>query len=514
MSALVEDQTDVAAWLEEPSNHAERPVRVERIDTHSASVFLAGTHAYKMKRAVRYSFLDFSTLDKRRAACEAEVRLNRRTAPRLYRGVTAVTRGPAGELAIGGSGTPVEWLVVMRRFSQEHLLDRVAQAGGIAPGIVTALADAIVAFHAIAAPTPHRGGIAGMSDVITDNARTLAGATDVLPGEAVHAVNDACSQALTRHQHRLDARRAGGFVRQCHGDLHLRNIVLLDGVPTLFDAIEFNDDFACIDVWYDTAFLLMDLLARRLPAEANAVFNQYLLRTSDVGGLPLVPFFLGCRAAIRAKTSLAAADLEAGARRRVELQTRAGNYLDLAARVLRPAPARLVAVGGVSGTGKSTLALRLAPGLGGPPGAAVLRSDVLRKWLLHSAATDRLGPEGYTAAVTDDVYRSMLTRAADLLREGWPVVVDATFLDARWRQAAEEVASSAGVSFTGLWLDAPAESLAGRLRRRRADASDADEAVLGRQLARATGAITWARVDATVDPDAVARAAEERLSTN
>jgi aminoglycoside phosphotransferase family enzyme len=266
MSAVAEDQTAVLAWLAQPAAHAERPVTVERIDTHSASVFLAGTRAYKMKRAVRYSFLDFSTLEKRRRACEAEVRLNRRTAPRMYLGVTPVTREGPDRLALGGQGPPVEWLVVMRRFPQEWLFDRLAQASALAPAVITDLASAIAAFHAGATPTPHRGGLAGMRDVLSDNARALAAAPDVLPPARVSAVTDASTQALARHAPRLDARRAGGFVRQCHGDLHLRNIVLLDGVPTLFDAIEFNDDFACIDVWYDTAFLLMDLLARGLTA--------------------------------------------------------------------------------------------------------------------------------------------------------------------------------------------------------------------------------------------------------
>lgn len=512
MSALVEDQTEVAAWLGEGSSHAERPVRVERIDTHSASVFLAGTRAYKMKRAVRYSFLDFSTLERRRQSCEAEVRLNRRTAARLYLGVTAVTREASGRLALGGTGAPVEWLVVMRRFPQEQLLDRMARSGALPGTIVGALADAVSVFHAGAERTPHRGGIAGMHDVVADNARALAAATGVLAASTVAHVNDVCAQALALHGRRLDERRAGGFVRQCHGDLHLRNIVLLDGAPTLFDAIEFNDDFACIDVWYDTAFLLMDLLARSLPAEANALFNQYLLRTGDVGGLPLLPFYLGCRAAIRAKTSLAAAALESDGRGRHDLETRAREYLELAGHALTPRSSRLVAVGGLSGTGKSTLAARLAPALGPPPGAVVLRSDVLRKVLLHRAPGERLGPEGYTPEVTTDTYRSLLTRAADVLHEGWPVIVDATFLDARWREAVDRVARDAGVAFTGLWLEGPASSLADRLHRRTGDASDADEAVLEQQLTRTPGPVAWMRVDATGDTEAVYKKALERLT--
>jgi len=490
-------QSDVLAFLAEPASYPDRPAHVERIDTHSASVFLAGERAYKMKRAVRYSFLDFSTPERRRQFCEAEVRLNRRTAPDLYVGVTAVTREPDGHLAIGGTGTPVDWLVVMRQFPQAQLLDRLALSGDISLDLARRLADRIADFHAGAAPTPHRGGLAGMRDVVDDNTRALAAATGTLDAAVVHTVNAACGEAVGRLGPHLEIRRAGGFVRQCHGDLHLRNIVLIDDVPTLFDAVEFNDDFACIDVWYDLAFLLMDLLGRDLVRQANVLFNQYLLRTSDLGGLPLLPLFLGCRAAIRAKTSLASAGLEADPGRRREFESRARDYLALAARLVVPAPPRLLAIGGFSGSGKSTLAAHVAPLLGSAPGAVVLRSDVLRKALFHHAPEERLGQEGYRPEVTREVYRALVTRAKDVLVAGGSVIVDATFLTPEWREDVASAAASAGVPFTGVWLDAPPERMAERLRHRTRDASDATVAVLERQISREVGSIGWMRMDAT-----------------
>jgi uncharacterized protein len=500
-------QSDVLALLAEPASYPDRPAHVERIDTHSASVFLAGERAYKMKRAVRYSFLDFSTPERRRQFCEAEVRLNRRTAPDLYVGVTAVTREPDGHLAIGGTGTPVDWLVVMRQFPQAQLLDRLALSGDISLDLARRLADRIADFHAGAAPTPHRGGLAGMRDVVDDNTRALAAATGTLDAAVVHAVNAACGEAVGRLGPHLEIRRAGGFVRQCHGDLHLRNIVLIDDVPTLFDAVEFNDDFACIDVWYDLAFLLMDLLGRDLVRQANVLFNQYLLRTSDLGGLPLLPLFLGCRAAIRAKTSLASAGLEADPGRRREFESRARDYLALAARLVVPAPPRLLAIGGFSGSGKSTLAAHVAPLLGSPPGAVVLRSDVLRKALFHHAPEERLGPEGYQPEVTREVYRALGTRAMDVLGAGGSVVVDATFLTPEWRENVARAASSAGVPFTGVWLDAPPDRMAERLRQRTRDASDATVDVLERQMSSDLGEIGWKRADSTIPVDRLAEAA-------
>ena len=209
----------------------------------------------------------------------------------------------------------------------------------------------------------------------------------------------------------LDERRASGFVRQCHGDLHLRNIVLLDGRPTLFDGVEFNDKIACTDVLYDLAFLLMDLWRRGLPRHANAVWNRYLSDTGDLDGLSLLPLFLSCRAAVRAKTSATAARLQPDARRGNELQALAREYLAMAERLLHPPRPCLVAVGGFSGTGKSTLALGLAPSVGAVPGAVVIRSDEIRKRLSGVSPLDRLGPEGYSSEMSERVYATVAERA-------------------------------------------------------------------------------------------------------
>jgi predicted kinase len=318
-------------------------------------------------------------------------------------------------------------------------------------------------------------------------------------------------EQIDRYSHLLDARREGGLVRQCHGDLHLRNIVLLDGRPTLFDAIEFNDEIACTDVLYDLAFLLMDLWRRQLPRHANVVWNSYLTQTADVAGLPLVPLFLSCRAAVRAKTSVTAANLHADPRRRLELHETARDYLTMAEQLLNTPPACLIAIGGFSGSGKSTLAQALAPLIGAVPGAVVIRSDETRKRLCGIDPLQRLGPEGYTVDVRRHVYDTIAQGAAQVIGTGHAVIVDAVYAPAADRDAIQRVAAAARVPFVGIWLDAPESVLVARAERRRLDASDADATVIRGQLAQPAGAITWHRLDASRPPDEVLRAAAAML---
>ncbi len=499
---LTQDQADVIEFLAAPSTHG--TATVERIDTHSAIVFLAGERAYKLKRAVRFDYLDFSTVERRRGMCDAEVRLNRRTAPAIYLGVVPVTREADGALALGGSGLPVDWVVEMNRFSQEALFDRLAAAGRLELDLMPPLAAAIAAFHRIAEPRSDHGGKRGMAWVVEGNNTGLAEyGQDVLDSEVRRRLSEASRVELDGRGELLDDRRASGLVRHCHGDLHLRNIVLLDGRPTLFDGVEFNDEIACIDVLYDLAFLLMDLWRRGLPRHANAVWNRYLEIAPDLSGVCLMPLFLSCRAAVRAKTSATAAKLQPDIQRRHELQALAGEYLAMAERLLHPPGPCLVAIGGFSGTGKSTLTFGLAPSVGAVPGAVVIRSDVTRKRLSGVSPHDRLGPDGYSAAMSERVYATVAERASATIREGHSAIVDAVFARPGDRQAIERVAADAGVPFVGIWLEAPEPTLVARVEQRRHDASDADAAVIRLQHRTGTGVIRWRRLDASGSPDLV-----------
>ncbi len=509
---ITEDQTEIVEFLASPSAHG--GAAVERIDTHASIVFLAGERAWKLKRAVRYDYLDFSTVERRKAMCEAELRINRRTAPDLYRGVVPVTRQPGGSLSLDGGGTPVDWLVEMVRFAEDRLFDRLAARGVLDIDLMRPLAAAIARFHADAQHRFDHGGAAGMAWVIDGNARGFAEqGAGILDSDGCVALTRLARTALERDRRRLDARRQQGFVRQCHGDLHLRNLVLLDQGPTLFDGVEFNDEIACIDVLYDLAFLLMDLWRRQLPQHANVVWNGYLFDTGDLGDIALLPLFLSCRAAVRAKTSATAAQLESDPARRRALQHTARDYLTMARQLLEPARPCLIAIGGFSGSGKSTLAKRIAPLVGPVPGAVVVRSDEIRKRLCGIDPAQRLGPEGYRSQVTEQVYATVADRAASLVRAGHAAIVDAVYARGCDRATIERTAVDAGVPFCGLWLDAPESVLVARVETRQRDASDADTGVVRRQLTEDTGAIVWQRIDASSSLEEIVRSTTEILRT-
>ena len=466
---------------------------MERVETHAAIILLSGERAYKLKKPVAFSFLDFRELEARRAALEAELRLNRRTAPQIYEAVVPVVETPGG-IRIDGAGEPVEWLLVMRRFAEACRLDHVAERGELTAALIEGLARSIVAFHDALEPLPDAGGAAAMREVVDGNAADLRRSVpEIFRAGPVEALVEATAAEFERHAALLDQRRADGYVRHCHGDLHLENIVLSAGRPVLFDCIEFNDDFARIDLLYDLAFLVMDLVDRGFVAEATALLQAYGDRQEDDAGLALLPFFLSVRAAIRAKVEAFAGE-----------PAKAGCYLALAARALRPATARLIAIGGRSGTGKSSVARALAPGLGAMPGAVLLRSDVIRKRLFGCEPTEKLPEAAYAEAVSAQVFEHLAERAETLLRAGRTVIADGVFGGPDKRARIERAAAAAGAPFKGFWLEAPEAVLEARVVVREGDASDADIAVVRAQSAMRTGPIDWVSIDASGSVEAVA----------
>ncbi len=491
----MDDQTDVVAFLAQGASYGLPASPVEQIVTHCSIVFLVGERVYKLKRAVRFSYLDYSTLALRERFCRAELALNRRTAPAIYLGLRAVTREAGGGLAFDGAGPAVDWVLEMRRFREADLFDRMAEAGRLTPALMRELADIIAAFHESAERIAEHGGRAGLAATIAINHDNLRLASPPLDGALIDRLQAASTAHLAAVGALLEARRAAGKVRRCHGDLHLRNICLFEERPTLFDCIEFNDDFACVDVLYDLAFLLMDLVERGLVEHANLVLNRYLDRSGESGGLAALPLFLSARAAVRAHVMGALVRSGKPDAATAAAQT-AATYLALALSLLQRQPPRLVAVGGLSGSGKSTVAQALAARLAPAPGARLLRSDVLRKRLADVPPETRLPRESYSLAAARRVYAALHDEAAAALAAGCGAVVDATFLRSEERDAIAALAERAGVPFTGLWLEAPPTVLAARLAARHDDASDADRAVLDWQLGVDTGAITWRRLDA------------------
>ena len=505
-------QAEVIRLLSDSAAHG--GAAVQRIDTHASLVFLAGSRAFKLKRAVKYDYLDFSTLDLRKRFCETEMRINRRIAPGIYRRVIPVVRTHTGALALDGEGTPVEWVIEMVRFDPEALFDRMAAAGRLDLNHMAPLAEEIASFHASCAVRSDFGGDAAIARVIDGNAAGFREfGRDTLAPAVCESLTLASRSALRSCAPLLESRRMGGYVRECHGDVHLGNIVLWADRPTLFDAIEFNDDIACIDVMYDLAFLLMDLWHRALPRHANTVLNSYIAETRDFEGLEALPLFLSCRAAIRAKTSATAASLQHHQDRQRDMETRARQYLDLAGRLLQRQAPRLVAIGGLSGSGKSTLARALAPSIGATPGALVVRSDEIRKRLWGAAPLTKLGAAAYTPEMSARVYETLAADVTAIARTGHSVIVDAVFARAADRLAIERAARAAGVGFAAVWLEAPERLLVERIIGRGPDVSDADADVVHMQCAQWSGDVRWSRVDAGADADTVharARASLQR----
>ncbi len=454
--------------------------------------------------------MDLSTRERRHAVCLRELEINRRTAPDLYRDVLPVTRA-GDDLRLGGDGPAVDWVLRMRRFDQEALFDRLARRGELTRGLMRDLADEILAFHSEAPPADEPDSATALGKVVADTTGCFRDHPEVFAAAQAESFERAVRRAHESACDLLDRRQKAGLVRRCHGDLHLRNIVLIEGRPLLFDAIEFDEAIATIDLLYDLAFLLMDLEQRDLRELANVVANRYLAGVEDLSGLALLPFFLALRAAVRAMVAvlgLPAQDDEARRRSTVE-EARA--YFAAARRFLEPPPPSLVAVGGLSGSGKSSLAALLAPDIGAPPGALHLRSDVLRKRLFGVEETAPLGPEAYRPEVSERVYRLIAERARAALAAGQAVVADAVYARPAERAAIEAVASSLKVPFRGLWLEAPPDALKARAEARQADASDADAAVVERQLDYDLGDISWARIDARPPLAEVAAAARARL---
>jgi hypothetical protein len=356
----------------------------------------------------------------------------------------------------------------------------------------------VFASHKIAERTSQASGIAPYRDLAGSICRGLA-AADAF-AEDIAGLPEGLGRQLDRAAAILDARAAHGFVRRCHGDLHLANIVLYHGKPTLYDAIEFDEALATIDTLYDLAFLLMDLDFQGQRPAANLVLNRYLYRSGDdldLQGLAALPLFLSLRAAIRALVTSDRAAQEAGQGRDRDLE-RARRYLSAARRYTTPAAPKLVVVGGLSGTGKTTLAASLAPRLGSAPGAVHLRSDLERKGLAGVGEFERLPAIAYTPEARQCVYWSLHEKAALALRAEHSVIIDAVYDDESHRREIEVLADALRLPLLGLWLRADAATLLTRVATRHNDASDATPEVVQRQLACDVGPLSarWITLDA------------------
>ena len=468
--------------------HPVRDVRV--LETHISWVLLTGDYAYKIKKPVNLGFLDFTTLAARRYYCEEELRLNRRLAPELYLDVVAI-RGSEQEPRVAGEGPVLDYAVKMREFPQEALASRLLERGAFGAREIDALAAGIAEFHAVspaAAESERFGAPATVLSAALQNVEQMLSQVKLPPDEkALQTLRQWIKREFAARRDALAARKQRGFVRECHGDLHLRNIAVLDGRPVPFDCIEFNDELRWVDVMSEVAFVVMDLEDRRRSDLAWRFLNRYLEASGDYAGLAVLRFYLVYRALVRAKVHLLRARQPRIQRaEKVRLTHAFHQYLRLAARLAEAGSPALLITHGLSGSGKTTATQPLIELLG----AIRLRSDLERKRLhgLAPLAASASGPGSgiYAREATTATYRRLAELAQSVLDAGYPVVVDATFLQRDEREAFRALATRLRVPFAILDFEAPEAALRARITGRRAradDASEADLSVIERQLA-------------------------------
>lgn len=491
--AVPPEQAEAAAFLQQLAG-------AEPAETHISLVFVGRDTVWKLKKAVRLAFLDFSPLEARHRFAVRELELNSAAAPGMYRDVVPLVRRTDGSLALDEAGDVVDWVLRMARVPHDDFLDVIAADGRLTPDLLDALGDAVATFHKGLAhaprpsPTSRATGVSdAMRHVANGNARSALDAG--LPADAVEAWLTRMTIALDAIAPWLVRRARNGFVRRAHGDLHLGNLCLWGGRPVPFDALEFDEAMATIDLGYDLAFLLMDLDQRVTRAASSRVLNRYVARTGDAALTRGLPVFLSLRAMVRA-----------------HVEAKRGNgalaegYLAAAAAYLCVRPAVVVAIGGLPGTGKSTLARALAPELGNAPGALVLRSDEIRKRQHEAAPEQRLPQSAYSEAASRAVFAELAALAGEVAAGGHSVIADATFIDADDRELVESAVAAAGVRFVGLWLEAPMAVLEERVKARRGDASDATLAVLHAAAQVGAGAERWVAIDASAEDTGLAAA--------
>ncbi|MEO1281451.1 MAG: AAA family ATPase [Pseudomonadota bacterium] len=510
-------QDEVFRFLSQPSSYLPTIVdQVEIRETHGAMVFLAGDCAYKLKRSVRLAYLDFSTLALREKACRHEIERNATFSSDIYLGVSPIVRLANGGLQIGTSqpgSEVIDWVVVMKRFDDSLLLDKLAQERTLPVSLMPALAETVADSHTKAPVRKNHHGEVALDAVVAQIIQSHQAAPSLLGPDQVDRFAGRIRHALSDVSALLEERSRSGSVRLCHGDLHLRNLVLIAGRPTLFDAIEFDDEISTVDVLYDLAFLLMDLWHRGLKAHANLCFNTYAsqaMSSKQLSGLQALPLFMAARAGIRGMVAIDRLKVCPACERKAVLRE-IEQYFELASSVLTLKKPTLAVVGGRSGTGKSTLAQGLAPGFGNAPGALHLRSDVERKRMLNVAPLDRLPLQAYSEGQNEAVYKRLVSRATVALEAGHSVIVDAVFLSQMHRDWLHQVARQNHSSFVGLWLCAPQDVMVDRVEHRKDDASDAHAGVVRKQMSLNTDPTEWHRIDANASPEIVLSAARAAL---
>ena len=503
---LIEDQSDVIRFLKQPKTYGLKKEPVEMLDSNISAVFLAGDKAYKLKRGVKYPYVDFSSPQKRLNACQQEIMVCERFAPGICLGIETIVQDKKGRLFLREfhHGQDVEvrdYLLVMRRLDErDFFYDRVRQK--TADRFETMdLAEKLWEMHKTAPVFKHRGGAEVIKRrIVENNALIKCFAPEIFNEETVRRLDEKQREVLIRQAALLDKRRDEGKIRWCHGDLRLCNIAVMNDRVTLLNPIEFYDDLTQIDTLYDMAFLLTDMSKSGLTRLTSILFNHYMACSADWEGIPALPLFMSCRAGVQAYVFAQRAHDAEYPSEKAHFAEQAREYLDLAYAFITPKPPVLVACGGLSGSGKSRMAREMAPEVAIAPGAVVLRDDVLRKNMFHVGQNDSLGEDSFLGHRERDVYDALFKEAEHVILNGHSVVLDALFFKPEFRRRAEDLAKKLNVSFCGFWVDAPLEVRAQRVAKRKRNPSDVKSLeALKKQLDIDVGEVTWHQIDSSRD---------------
>jgi len=482
-AATQPDQATLIESLRRPAVFGLGPEakRIDLLETHISYVLLAGPYAFKIKKAVDLQFLDFSTLAARRHDCEEELRLNRPLAPSVYLDVVAIT-GTVDTPVIGGHGPVLEYALKMRQFSHDALFsDRLAR-GVLTAAHIDRLAEVVAAFHRdtnTAGTDAPYGRLEDILEPALENFTQLLAVIEETPDRVILESLQTWTRSTSASCASLfEDRRRHGFVRECHGDLHLRNIALVDGDVTLFDRLEFNESMRWIDVMNDVAFVVADLQERRRPDLAARFLTRYLETTGDYAGLGVLRFYLVYRSMVRAKVARLRMRQVASAVEREQTEAEYQGFVDVARQHSQPPRAAIVITHGLSGSGKTTCAERVIE----QTDAVRIRTDVERK-RLHGLGADassasQVGEGLYAAASTQQTYAHCCALARTVVEAGYVAVVDGAFLKRWQRDMFREAAAVLGVPFMILAVSAPVATLRDRIARRRQQGGDASEATI------------------------------------
>ncbi|MCI5066275.1 AAA family ATPase [bacterium] len=501
------DQERILHFLSTEQSYLHDVAEIRHVETHISHVFLTGSWVYKLKKPLRLDFCDFTTCEQRKHFCEREITLNSRYAPELYDTVVPICEEHSS-LNLAGRGTPVEYLVRMRQFDTEMLFLTMLEHESLTREHIIQAVESIVSFHHQAQNRSDRWSVPEIEKLLHDNFTTISECTSKgIDRPRLEEVQRSTVTKLQSYSELIEARR-GTHVKEVHGDLHLKNICIFEGRATLFDGIEFGDRYSCCDTWADFAFLYMDLLARKRPDLAYAALNSYAALSGDFEGLSLLGLYVAYRATVRAKVACIQAENNSQPRQQ-ELVEEANRYLSLTSHELTRKPRFFIAVGGISGSGKSTIAQNLSEQFG----AVHLKTDAIRKHLAGVPLKSHLSEDYYSPEWSERTYNELLRVASLAAQAGYSVVVDGAHLTEERRDQVESLSRSLHIPFLGLWCEISAETAIARVEQRTHDVSDADTSVVKNQLSKDFGELSWQVLHTEGTLENTTEAARRNVST-